>query len=177
MTRLGAGWLIVLAAAVQACGGASVNPACAQAEAAFSRASVPVDLNKKMAELTADERTAVCNEFTRALTDSLGTPEWTCMAASHEPGVAGTATCQASYQDCLQTAPASMTVMYCTDKMSIWDCDITIGQYQACFNDYNAWYRATFVSGPTCAPLNELVCGQPSSAACAAAPCDYVWFD
>jgi hypothetical protein len=99
------------------------------------------------------------------------------MAASHDSSVAGTPTCRASYDDCLQTAPASTPVEYCTDKMSIWDCDITIGQYQACFNDFNSWYRAVFVSEPVCAPLDESVCGPSSSAACAAAPCDYVWFD
>jgi hypothetical protein len=154
---------------------------CADEAARFMPASVPVDRSKAMSALTADEQAAVCAEFSRALTASYyATPELTCRSNSPNPRFQGTAVCQTAYGACLQSSPPPppTTIPYCTDKMSIWDCPITIGQYQDCFNDFNAAFFAVEVKLPACAVPDANTCGTPPpSPACAAAPCDYVWYD
>lgn len=164
----------------QGCGGSSASTwTCADEAARFMPASVPVDLNKQMNALTADEQTAVCAEFSRALTASYNaTPDLACKSISPNPSFGGAAACHAVYDPCLQSPPAPTTIPYCTDKMSIWNCPITIGQYQACFNDFNAAFFALNAKPPACTVPDANTCGTPpASPACAAAPCDYVWYD
>jgi hypothetical protein len=151
---------------------------CADAQAQFSRATISVDVSKQMSALTDAERTAVCAELSRALTASFGTAENACKLGSHSGTREGMPTCQAWYDDCLQAPPQGM-ISGCTDNMSgMWSCPITIGQYKNCFNDVNSMLLALIVTAPACAVLDETICGPiQQSAACAAAPCDYVWFD
>jgi len=180
MMRWGMVALAVLAAG-QGCGGSSPSTwKCAEEQAQFSRASISVDPNKRMADLTTDERTSVCAEFSRALTDSLETPEFLCKGASHDPAVQGTPACQSMYQQCLQAPPPPQQIPYCTSNMSgMWNCPITIGQYQTCFNDLNSTiFYALNIKQPVCAPADLGICGAveyPPS--CAAADCDYLWND
>src|SRR5262245_36788358 len=177
--------MLALFALGRGCGGWSGPWNCAGEAARFMPASVAVDLSKPMSGLTADEQTAVCAEFSRALTASYyATTELACRSNSPNPRFGGTAACQAAYDACLQSPPPlpppPMTIPYCTDKMSgMWDCPITIGQYQDCFNDFNAVFFAQAVKPPACAiPDAANSCGTPPPLpACIAAPCDYTWFD
>jgi hypothetical protein len=175
--------MVVLAVltAGQSCGGSSESTwKCADEAARFMPASVPVDLKKQMSALTADEQTAVCAEFSRALTASYqATLELACRSISPNPRFGGTAACHEAYDPCLQSPPAFNPIPYCTSNMSgMWNCPITIGQYQACFNDFNAWFFAVAVKPPACTIPDANTCGTPpESAACAAAPCDYTWYD
>src|SRR5262245_63767484 len=98
MSRLGMG-LFVLLVAQQGCGGSS----CPQPTVQFSRAAITVDPNKRMADLTTDERASVCAEFSRALTDSFGTLEIECRFGSQSGIRAGSPMCQAWYDECLQS--------------------------------------------------------------------------
>ena len=144
-------------------------------------ASVPVDLTKQMSALTADEQTAACAEFSRALTVSYNaTPDLICRSISPNPSLVGGPACHAVYDSCLQSPPAPVPIPYCIDKMSIWSCPITIGQYQDCFNSFNAAFFALNAKPPACTEPDANTCGtQPASGACAGVvgTCDYVWYD
>src|SRR5262249_22904223 len=139
----------------------------------FSPAAISVDPSKRMSDLTSDERTSVCNEFARALTASFGPREVGCRYKSETK--AGTPTCQANYDSCLGSGPPLVPVTYCHQNMAdMWTCPITIGQYQACFNDLNREFFDLIE--------NTAVCSAPtvqghSPASCQAAPCDYLWQD
>ena len=170
--------LIVLVAVAQACGGSS-SQSCIELTTDFSRAAVSVDPNKMMADLTPDERASVCAEFTRSLNASFGTVELQCRFGSHAGNRQGMPTCQSWYDQCLQAATPD-TLMYCTSAMgSFWDnCPVTIGQYQACFNDL----ETVMLTGVEVAPP----CGQAQGGLCISSPpscdgdvgrCDYTWFD
>jgi hypothetical protein len=135
-----------------------------------------VDPNKQMADLTTDEFASVCAEFTRSLNASFGTVEIQCKFGSHAGNRQGTA-CQTWYDQCLQT-PTPDTLMYCTAAMGGFqnNCPVTIGQYQACYNERYGALLTGIELAAACGP----VLGQPcSSSACAGAAggCDYTWFD
>ena len=178
MVRWGMAVGAVLAAG-QGCGGSATTEwMCAAEQAQFPRASISVDPTKQMAELTADERTAVCAEFSRALTDSIGSVEAQCRLNSNYAAVLGKDECQAEHDQCL-AATSVMPIAYCTDKMSgMWSCPITIGQYQDCFNDLNSMLYAEIEKVPVCAPVHVRACGTQSiPPSCEAAKCDYTWTD
>ena len=164
--------------AAHGCGGSATTEwMCAAEQAQFPRASISVDPTKQMAELTADERTAVCAEFSRVLTESFGSVEGQCRALSHYQAVLG-AYCRDLYDECISSS-AVMPIAYCTDKMSgMWSCPITIGQYQDCFNDLNSMTFAVIEKIAVCGPVHPSICGpQSTPPSCEAAKCDYTWAD
>jgi hypothetical protein len=178
MVRWGMAVVAVLATG-QGCGGSATTEwKCAAEQAQFPRASISVDTTKLMADLTADERAAVCAEFSRALTDSMGSVEGQCRANSHYAAFIGEIWCHEAHDECLTTT-AVMPIAYCTDKMSgMWSCPITIGQYQDCFNDLNSMMYAVLEKVPVCSPVQPHICGTDSTPpSCAAAQCDYTWAD
>jgi hypothetical protein len=177
VTALGMGWIALLAAA-QGCGGSSTQPVCPMGAVPFSPAAITVDPNKQMAALTTDERASVCAEFSRALTDSVGSVAVQCQITSHGGTQQDQATCRAAYDQCLQTS-APTPIMYCTDKMSgMWSCPITIGQYQACFNEAESFLLSVYQLAPVCQDTVPQ-CTAPATRSCAGASgrCDYTWFD
>lgn len=172
------GWIALLAVA-QGCGGSSSPPVCPMGAVPFSPAAIAVDPNKQMADLTTDERASVCAEFSRALTDSIGSVAVECQVASNRPPQQAPAACQATYDQCLQTA-APTPIMYCTDEMSgMWMCPITIGQYQACFNESQSFLLSAYQLTPVCGPATAPECTPPEMPSCAGAVgnCDYTWVD
>ena len=178
MARWGMAIVAVLAAGLGCGGSATTAWICADEQARFPRAAISVDPSKQMADLTADERVAVCAEFSRALTDSIGSVEVQCLDNSHYAAILGQTDCRDVYDQCLASA-AVMPIAYCTDKMSgMWSCPITIGQYQDCFNDLNSMLFAVIEKLAVCAPEKPSICGTPSTPpSCAAAKCDYTWTD
>jgi hypothetical protein len=163
----------------QGCGGSATTEwKCAAEQGQFPRAAISVDPTKQMADLTADERAAVCSEFSRALTDSIGSVEAQCHGNSRFAANRGAAACQTAYDQCL-AGSSVMPIAYCTDKMSgMWDCPITIGQYQDCFNDLNGMLYAVIEKLPVCAATDVSICGtQSNPPSCVAAKCDYTWTD
>jgi hypothetical protein len=170
---------LALFATAQACGGSSSPPVCPMGAVPFSPAAIAVDPNKQMAELTTDERASVCAEFSRALTDSVGSVAVTCQLASNSGPRYDAATCQAAYDQCLQIS-APTPIMYCTDNMSgMWMCQITIGQYQACFNEQESFLLSAYQLRPVCGPSTIPQCTPPEMPSCAGAVgrCDYIWAD
>jgi hypothetical protein len=178
MGRAGTAAVALLATGLGCGGSATTEWMCAAEQAQFSRAAISVDPTKQMADLTADERVAVCAEFSRALTDSIGSVEYQCRANSQYAAVVGPITCNELHDQCLAETPV-MPIVYCTEKMSaMWSCPITIGQYQDCFNDLNSMTYAVVEKVPVCAPVHPHVCGtQSNPPSCAAATCDYTWTD
>jgi len=153
----------------------TLTGACGGASHTFSKASISADRNKMMSDLTADERTSVCNEFSRALTASFSSKEVACKFGSLGGSQSTKPTCQSEYSECLNSTMAPGPISGCTAKMAdMWSCPITIGQYQDCFNDFNSQLLDTVVGATACMPpAGQLQ--QPAS--CIAAPCDYIWFD
>jgi hypothetical protein len=158
--------LCLAALGLAACGRGAPEPT-------FSPAAISVDSSKKMGDLTSDERLSACNEFARALTASFGPRDVACKFRSLNRSAKPD--CQSDYDQCLGDTPAMVTLTYCHDNMSdMWSCPITIGQYQACFNDLNRELFDTVLATP--------VCGVPATTppyppSCQAAPCDYLWLD
>jgi hypothetical protein len=143
---------------------------------AFSPAAIPVDKSKRMADLTAVERTAMCSELTRSLTSSFGSRDVACAFGSHSGTREGMPTCQSWYDGCLNNPKPTGEISGCTDAMAdMWACPITAGQYEACFNAFNALLLDLTETTPIC----QSGTGQPPAMpqACVSAPCDYVWFD
>jgi len=141
----------------------------------FSPAAISIDKNKMMADLSAAERTTMCDELSRSLTASFGSREVACAFGSHSGTRQGKSTCQAWYDQCLNDTTPIGTISGCTAKMAgMWSCPITAGQYEACFNAVNGQLLDLVEGTPACqAPTS-----QPATpSACIMAPCDYLWFD
>jgi hypothetical protein len=139
---------------------------------AFSEASISVDKNKKMTELTADERASVCAEFSRALTADFGSKAVGCKLRALF--AEGQSSCQTGYEQCVNDSKPFGTINACTAAMQgMWYvCRATVGQYQACFNDRNRQLFDFLVSNPACTvPAGR----QEEPPSCQAAPCDYDW--
>jgi hypothetical protein len=155
----------VVAAIVAGCGGSP----------SFSPISLAIDKTRPMGELTAAGQSEMCRELSAALTASFGQPKAKCMLNSRTIYLTYPQ-CQIEYDACVAANTPASGIDACTDQMSgMWDCKITVGQYEACFNAMNAAYFDQVMAGPACTKLpgdNPLL-----NEACRAAPCNYVWYD
>ncbi len=157
---------LVAIGAIAGCTNSSSN-------AAFTPAQVTVDSSATMNALTTDQQTTLCAQLSQSLTASFGSPDTICLFNAKSGS-----TCDSDYNTCVAQAPAVTSVSACTgNNDDMFACTITVAQFTACFNATNEVLLRTLTGAAVCAEGEPAQPTADEMAACAAAQCDYVWFD